>query len=72
MLKNHKKAKDHILKATKTEYNHLVEEAFLTVRQQTILLMNLANWQIGNELHLSVFTIDKELNDIYDKIAKVI
>lgn len=77
MRTNRKRAKEIIRRATKTEYNQLIEEAFLTVRQQKILLMKktneqIASWQIANTLNVSVDTVNHEILKIYDKIIRVI
>lgn len=77
MRLNRKYAKTYIENATKSEYDHIVSEAFLTMRQEKILLLKrtnaeLANWEIGNKLHVSVDTINHEFLRIYDKIAKVL
>lgn len=70
------KAKKFFLESSKTEYDTIITEAFLTRRQEQIALLkrveDLPTWEIANRLCVSPETITRELAHIYDKISKVI
>lgn len=71
-----KKAKEFFCSATRTEWNEIISEAFLTERQEQVALIkkkdiNIPTWEIANILNVSPETITRELARIYDRIAKI-